>query len=169
MYLQVFVNFKQNNLARLLAIAKVAYNNNKNANTGHMLLKLNCGYYPCISFEEETNLCYRSKSANKLLVESQDLITICQENFYHAHKVQKQVYDKGVKPKSYAPSNKVWLNSKYIKTKRNQNIKAKYFRPFRVLHLIDKQAYKLKLPKKWRIYNVFMCYCWKKTSQGRSV
>ena len=30
-----------------------------------------------------------------------------------------------------------------------------FFRPFQLLHLVDKQAYKLKLPKKWRVYNVF--------------
>ncbi len=42
-----------------------------------------------------------------------------------------------------------------MKTKQNQKLKAKFFRPFRVLHPIDKQAYKIKLLNKWRIYNVF--------------
>ncbi len=53
------------------------------------------------------------------------------------------------------PSKKVWLNSKYIKTKWNRKLEAKFFRLFRVLHLVRKQAYKLELPKKWRIHNVF--------------
>ena len=60
-----------------------------------------------------------------------------------------------MKPKSYAPGDKVWLNSKYIKTKRNRKLEAKFFGPFRVLHPVGKQAYKLELPKKWRIHNVF--------------
>ena len=47
------------------------------------------------------------------------------------------------------------MNSKYIKTKRNQKLEAKFFEPFRVLHPVGKQAYKLELPKKWRIYDVF--------------
>ena len=47
------------------------------------------------------------------------------------------------------------MNSKYIKTKQNQKLKAKFFGPFQVLHLVCKQAYKLKLLKKWRIHNVF--------------
>ena len=34
-------------------------------------------------------------------------------------------------------------------------MKAKFFGPFWVLHPIGKQAYKLELPKKWRIHNVF--------------
>ncbi len=47
------------------------------------------------------------------------------------------------------------MNSKYIKTKQNRKLEAKFFRPFRVLYPVGKQAYKLELPKKWRIHNVF--------------
>ena len=47
------------------------------------------------------------------------------------------------------------MNSKYIKTKQNRKLKAKLFEPFRILHPIGKQAYKLELPKKWRIHDVF--------------
>ncbi len=51
--------------------------------------------------------------------------------------------------------NKVWLNSKCIKTKRNRKLEAKFFGPFKVLHPVWKQAYKLELLKKWRIHDVF--------------
>ena len=34
-------------------------------------------------------------------------------------------------------------------------MEAKFFEPFRVLLPVEKQAYKLELPKKWRIHNVF--------------
>ncbi len=44
-------------------------------------------------------------------------MTLYRKNLYHTQKLQKQVYNKVVKPKSYAPSNKVWLNSKYIQFK----------------------------------------------------
>ena len=47
------------------------------------------------------------------------------------------------------------MNSKYIKTKRNQKLEAKFFGPFRVLHPVGKQAYKLELSRKWRIHDVF--------------
>lgn len=43
-YLQVFINFKQNNKAKLLLMAKFAYNNTKYASINHTLFKFNCGY-----------------------------------------------------------------------------------------------------------------------------
>ena len=68
-YLRAFVNFKQNDWAKILPIAEFAYNNAKNASTGHMPFKLNCGYHPCVSFEKNTNPCSRSKTADELLAE----------------------------------------------------------------------------------------------------
>ncbi len=92
-YLRAFVNYEQDDRARLLPMAEFAYN-----------------------------------------------------NAYH---------DKHAKPRSYASGEKVWLNSNYIKTKRNRKLEAEFFGPFRVLHLVRKQAYKLELPKRWRIHDVF--------------
>ena len=66
-----------------------------------------------------------------------------------------QAHNKGVKPSSYALSDKVCLNSKYIKTKRNQKLEAKFLKLFQVLHPIGKQADKLELSKRWKIQNIF--------------
>ena len=75
-------------------------------------------------------------------------MAVYRENLQHAQKLQKQAQDKKIKPKIYAFSEKVWLNSKYIKTKRNRKLEAKFFGLFRVLHLVSNQAFKLKLPKR---------------------
>ena len=48
-------------------MAEFEYNNAKNASIGHKAFELNCGYYSCISFEEDTNPCSRSKTVDKLL------------------------------------------------------------------------------------------------------
>ena len=136
-------------------MAEFAYNNAKNSSTGQTPFELNCGYHLCVSFKEDTDPCSQSKSANKLLAELQDLMTVCRENLYHAQEFQKQAHNKGAKPRSYAPSNKVWLNNKYIKTKRNHKLEAKFFEPFRVLYPVGKQAYKLKLLKRWRMHDIF--------------
>ena len=136
-------------------MAEFAYNNAKNASTGHMPFELNCGYHPRMSYEEEVDPRSKSKSADKLSAELRELMIVCRENLHHAQELQKRAHDKGVKPRSYAPGDKVWLNSKYIKTKRNRKLEAKFFGPFRVLHPVGKQAYKLELPRKWRIHDVF--------------
>ena len=109
-----------------MLIAKFAYNNAKNASTSHTLFELNCGYYPRMLYKDDIDPRSQSKSANKLSAELKELMIVCRKNLYHAQELQKQIYDKGVKPRSYAPSNKVWLNSKYIKTKQNQKLKVKF-------------------------------------------
>ena len=58
-------------------------------------------------------------------------------------------------PQSYAPGDKVWLSSKNLKTKQNCKLEAKFLDLFQLLYPIGKQVYKLALPKKWSIYNVF--------------
>ncbi len=136
-------------------MAEFAYNNAKNASTGHTPFKLNCGYYPKVSFKEDVDPCSRSCSANELTKELKELIEVCCQNLLHRQELQKRAHDKGVKNRSYALGEKVWLNSKYIKTKRNKKLESKFFGPFRVLHAVGKQAYKLELPTKWKIHDVF--------------
>ena len=96
-----------------------AYNNAKNASTGHTPFELNCGYYSWIFFEEDIDSCFRSKTADELLAQLQELIIVFWENLYHAQELQKRAHNKVMKPKSYTLGDKVWFNSKYIKTKQN--------------------------------------------------
>ena len=137
-----FVNFEQNDWARLLLMAEFTYNNIKNASTGHTSFELNCGYHPWMSYEEKVNPCSKSKSADKLSAEPRDLMIVCQENLHHAQELQKRAHNKSIKPRRYAYGDKVWLNSKYIKTKQNRKLEAKFFGPFQVLHPVGQQAYK---------------------------
>ena len=129
-------------------MAEFAYNNAKNASTSFTHFEFNYGYHPRVSYKEDLDPCSKSKTAEELSSELRELITVCQQNLHHAQELQKQAHDKGVKPRSYAPGDKVWLSSKHLKTKRNRKLKAKFLGPFRVLHLVGKQAYKFELPKK---------------------
>ena len=113
-----------------------------------MPFMLNYGYYPQMSYKEEVDPRSKFKSADKLLAELRELMIFCQKNLYHAQKLQKRAHDKGVKPRSYFSSDKIWLNSKYIKTKWNWKLEARFFRLFQVLHLYGKHAYKLELSRK---------------------
>ena len=111
-YLQAFVNFKQNNWAQFFSMAEFANNNAKNANTGHTLFELNCGYHLCVFYEEDLDLRSKSKTAEELSSKLRELMTICQQNLYHAQKLQKRVHKKSVKLQSYASGDKIWLSSR---------------------------------------------------------
>ena len=136
-------------------MAEFAYNNAKNASTSHTYFKLNCRYYFCVSYKEDLIPCSKSKFVEELSSEIRELIIVCHQNFYHTQKLQKQAHKEVVKSQSYALGNKVWLSSKYLKTKKNRKLKTKFLGLFWILYSVIKQTYKLELPKKYKIYNVF--------------
>ena len=78
-------------------MAEFAYNNAKNASSGHTLFKLNCGYHPRMSYEKDVKPRFKFK-----------------KNLHHRQEFQKRAQNKGFKSRSHALGNKVWLNSKYI-------------------------------------------------------
>ena len=88
-------------------MAEFAYNNAKNASTGFTPFELNCGYHPRVSYEEDLDPRSKSRIAEKLPSELQELLTVCQQNLHYAQELQKQAHNKGAKPQSYAPGNKV--------------------------------------------------------------
>ena len=86
-YLRVFVNFEQNDWAKLLPMAKFAYNNAKNASTGHTPFKLNCECYLWVLYEENINPRSKSKLADELSAELRKLMTVCQKNLHYAQEL----------------------------------------------------------------------------------
>ncbi len=106
-YLKAFINWEQDNWARLLPMVEFAYNNAKNASTSHIPFELNYGYHPKVFFKEDIDLRSRSRSANKLAEELRELIKVYCQNLLHAQKLQKRAYDKGIKSRSYAQDKKI--------------------------------------------------------------
>ncbi len=54
-YLRAFINFKQNDWARLLPMSEFVYNNAKNASTDHAPFKLNGGFHRRVFYEGVVN------------------------------------------------------------------------------------------------------------------
>ena len=44
-------------------------------------------------------------------------MSVYKENLKHTQELQKRYHNKYARPRNYASEDKVWLNSKYIKTK----------------------------------------------------
>ena len=70
-------------------------------------------------YKKNVNPYSKYKSVDKILIKLRKMIIICKENIYHILKPLKQANDKNIKLRSFFLSNKVWLNSKYIKIKQN--------------------------------------------------
>ena len=88
-YLQLFVNFKHNDWAKLLSMTKLPYNNAKNVSTGYTPFKLNCSYHLRVFFKKDTNFCSKFKLIDKLLAKLQELMAVCYKNIYYMQKLQK--------------------------------------------------------------------------------
>ena len=76
-FLRAFINWEQDDWARLLLMAEFAYNNAKNTSTGHTPFELNYGYHSRVSFEEDVDPRSKSRSADKLAGELRELIEVC--------------------------------------------------------------------------------------------
>lgn len=101
-------------------MAKLTYNNMKITKTDYTSFKLNYGYHFCVFYKKDVDPRFMSKSPDELAVELKNLMSVCRDNLQHAQELQKQYHDRrNIKPKSYAPSDKIWLYNKYIKTKQN--------------------------------------------------
>ena len=88
-------------------MAEFIYNNAKNASIGFRPFKLNCGYYPRVSYKKDLDSRLQSKTAEELSSELRNLMAACQQNLHHAQKLQKRAHNKGVKLQSYALNDKV--------------------------------------------------------------
>ena len=83
-YSRAFINFKKNNYAILLPIAKFVDDNVKNIRTGYTSFELNCGYDFCVFFKKNTIFYSWSKIAKKISSKLRKMITIYLKNLYHA-------------------------------------------------------------------------------------
>ena len=119
-------------------MAEFAYNNAKNTSTGYISFELNCGFHPRVFYEEDIDSCSKSKTVDQLATELETFMSVYRKNLQHTQELQKHIYDMYAKPRSYVPEDKVWLNSKYIKTKQNRKLEFKFFGPFRVLYPVGK-------------------------------
>ena len=65
-YLRAFVNFEQNDWARLLPMAEFTYNNAKNASIGYTPFELNYGYHTRVFYEKDLNPRSKSRTLKEL-------------------------------------------------------------------------------------------------------
>ncbi len=81
-------------------MAEFAYNNAKNASTGHTPFELNCGYHPKVSFKENVDPRSRSRSANELVEELRELMEVCCQNLSRHRSYRKEPMTRELRAKA---------------------------------------------------------------------
>ena len=155
-YLRVYANYKQDDWNDYLALAEFAYNNANHTSTGISPFFANKGYHPLANFSP-ANITTNSPMAEIYAARLDELHKILREEVEHAAQASANQYNKHHLPAPDFPiGNKVWLSTKYIKTLRpTKKLDHRFFGPFTIMEKISSHAYRLDLPKRMAIHNVF--------------
>ena len=156
-YLRAYVKFEHSNWVENLPMAKFAYNNSVNASTGMSPFQAMQGYSSRMSYEEHADPKAKSKTAIEHAKDLEDLMNL-KKNLRDAQAQQAKYHDRRHRFKQYKLGDYVWVNGKDIRTKRNKKLESKIFGLFKVNKVVggvNPQAYRLELPKIWRIHDVF--------------
>lgn len=136
-------------------MAEFAYNNSRQASTMMSPFEALLGYHPRTSYEDNRDPRSKSRTADENAAALRDSIKELKVNLTESQELQTIYHNKHVKERRYRHRESVCLSGKHITTKRNPKLEHKYLGPFEILEAVERQAYKLKLPAKWRIHPVF--------------
>ena len=154
-YLQLFVNFKQDNWAEWLAIAEFAYNNRPSTATRQSPFFINAGQHPWTGKEPTEHS--RVERAEDFARKMRQIRESAEKALGKAAERMKRAYDKKKKPsRQYEPGDKVWLDGQNLTTHRpSKKLGDLRHGPFMIERKVRDNAYQLKLPDTWRVHDVF--------------
>jgi hypothetical protein len=97
---------------------------------------------------------------DKQLTNRDEFLAAVRERFLQAQSIMKQSHDAAHRDVSFSVYDWVWLHlhqraATAIKSSQNAKLAPRYYGPFKVIERIGSVAYRLQLPAKARIHNVF--------------
>ncbi len=96
------------------------------------------GYHPRMSYKDNCDLRSKSLTIDENAVILRDLMKELKVKLTESQALQALYHNKHVKKRNCWPGNSVWLSGKYIKTKKNPQLKHKYLDPFEILKAVGK-------------------------------
>jgi len=156
-YLRVYCCAEQDNWVSLLPMAEFAYNNSRHASTAvspfYAVHGRNANFPGA---PEDGRLEREVPSAIERVERMRSAREQLEEHLRAAQQSQKKYYDQHHTPMAFKPGDMVLLNCKNLKlTRPNKKLSDKFVGPFRVQSAVGTQAYRLYLPPKYRIHDVF--------------
>ena len=97
---------------------------------------------------------------DKQLTNRGEFLAAVRERLLQAQSIMKQIHDAAHRDVSFSVDDWVWLRlhqraATAIKRSQNAKLAPRYYVPFKVIERIGSVAYRLQLPDKARIHNVF--------------
>jgi hypothetical protein len=146
-FICIFTGYKQDNWDELLPAAKFAYNNHVHFSMQQVPFMTDTCHLPWMGFELN-GMCSANKSANKFhnqiatgVFEAKAMLIKTKDEFKH-------YYDCRCMPTpEIKVGDRVWVDTSNIKTMcLSPQFSDKQLRPFKVVKVVGKGAYKLELP-----------------------
>jgi hypothetical protein len=159
--LRAYTNKHQDNWYELLPYAEMAYNNSKHLSTGYSPFFLGAGeemYLPSslLSSSSSTSSPHGNVAVEEIITELQTTLKHVQTNLQLAQERQKKYADQNRREELFTVGDKVLLDAIDITfTSGSKKLLDKFIGPYKIIEVISPVAYKLELPQKMRIHNVF--------------
>src|ERR1700683_2449865 len=154
-YLRLFVNYKQTDWSEWLSLAEFSYNDREHSSTRISPFFSNYGVHPRKGGEPRWDVKTEAadvfaKRMAKTREEARTALKRAAEEMarhYDAHRNEAPTYEIG---------DKVYLDGGNIHTTRPaKKLDDKRYGPFEITEKVGSRAFKLKLPKTWKIHTVF--------------
>ena len=152
-YLRIFSAYRQDDWAEFLHTAEFAYNNHYHPTIGTTPFYANFGYHPVYtnraSPDQILDLPMRLQHIHEVQAR-------CQLAIEKAQQVYKRYADRKRQDVSFAPGDRVWLESYNLSTDApSKKLPAKRLGPYTILESVGPSSYRLDIPATWRVHNVF--------------
>ena len=151
MYLCMYCAEKPDNWSLYLADAQFAHNSRIHSTHGQTLFYLLHGYEPTAYPSDVANTPGLAEEQLEQLAANRDKAIITHKPVQEAMIARKP----GLAYKKFDVGDKVWLDARNLHLKTTRKLTPRRLGPFEVIEEISPVVYKLRLPKNWRIHDIF--------------
>ncbi|KAG9450479.1 hypothetical protein H6P81_010444 [Aristolochia fimbriata] len=158
-YLRHFVAANQTNWPELLDVARFSYNLQRSESTGNTPFQLATGRQPTLPINVIPDKSRKSPSAHRLAKQWKERMELARTYIHKSTKRMKKFDDRKRRHLEFQVGDLVLVKMRpeqfrALRTK-NKGLIKRYEGPFPIIRRIGKLAYKVQLPKQYRIHNVF--------------
>jgi hypothetical protein len=154
-FLRMFMNERQDDWVDWLPIAEFAYNNRVHTTTRQMPFMMEYGFHPCTRADPLRDVCVEaaSKFAARMQgieAEAKAALEQAASNMVCFHDVHRR------EAPEFRIGDKVWLDGRDMWTTRpTKKLDDKWYGPFEIERIVNRNAYRLKLPHQLRVHPTF--------------